>query len=48
MEKNYNYNYVNKSNVKAEVKFTNVDLASCTSSALKKQKVCNGRLWHIN
>ena len=46
MEKNYNYNYENKSNVSSEVKFSNLDLASCTSKVLKKQKIYNGRLWH--
>ena len=46
MEKNYNYNYENRAQSKSSVHFSNVELASCTSSVLKKRPVSNGMLWH--
>jgi hypothetical protein len=49
MEKNYNYNYENRANAKSKggnVIIGNLQSASCKSSELKKQAVCNGRLWH--
>ena len=49
MEKNYNYNYENRANAKSKggnVTVGSLQSASCKSSELKKQAVCNGRLWH--
>ena len=47
MEKNYNYNYINRKSVKkSDIEFNNVETASCTSVILKKSPVTNGRLWH--
>lgn len=49
MEKNYNYNYENRANAKSKggnVIIGSLQSASCKSSELKKQAVCNGRLWH--
>ena len=49
MEKNYNYNYENRANAKSKggnITVGSLQSASCKSSELKKQAVCNGRLWH--
>ena len=47
MKKNYNYAYVNRNmRPKPHIDFTNVELASCTSSTLKNTPVNNDRLWH--
>ena len=47
MEKNYNFNYINRKNVKkSDIEFNNVEAASCTSAILKKSPITNGRLWH--
>ena len=47
MNKNYNYNYVNRQTAqKSTVEFSNVELYSCTSAVLKKSAVSNGRIWH--
>ena len=47
MEKNYNFNYINRKNVKkSDIEFINVESASCTSAILKKSPIANGRLWH--
>ena len=47
MEKNYNYNYENRSQgQKLPVNYSNLGLSSCTSKELKKQPVSNGSLWH--
>lgn len=46
MEKNYNYNFENRSLTKSAVHFGNVELASCKVSVLKKSPVSDGMLWH--
>ena len=46
MEKNYNYNYENRALKKSSVNFSNVELASCKASVLKKSPVSDGMLWH--
>ena len=47
MEKNYNYNYENRSQgQKLPVGYSNLGVSSCTSKVLKKNPVINGSLWH--
>ena len=46
MKKNYNYNYENRALTKSSVHFSNVELASCKASVLKKSPVSDGMLWH--
>ena len=47
MEKNYNYNYENRSQgQKLPVDYSNLGVSSCTSKVLKKNPVINGSLWH--
>ena len=47
MEKNYNYNFENRSNAKkTTVVSGNLLVFSCTASELKKNPVSNGRFWH--
>ena len=47
MEKNYNYNFENRSKAKkTTVVSGNLLVFSCTASELKKNPVSNGRFWH--
>lgn len=47
MEKNYNYNFENRSKAKkTTVVSGNLSIYSCTASELKKNPVSNGRFWH--
>ena len=47
MEKNYNYNYENRSQgQKLPVGYSNLGVSPCTSKVLKKNPVINGSLWH--
>lgn len=47
MEKNYNYNFENRSKAKkTTVVSGNLSIYSCTASELKKNPVYNGRFWH--
>ena len=47
MKKNYNYNFENrKQSQKSGVSVSGLDVASCTSSSLKKSSVVDGRVWH--
>ena len=47
MEKNYNYNFENRSKAKkTTVVSGNLSIYSCTTSELKKNPVYNGRFWH--
>ena len=47
MEKNYNYNYVNRSQgQKLPATYSNLGVSSCTAKVLKKCPVTNGSLWH--
>lgn len=47
MEKNYNYNFENRSKIKkTTVVSSNLSLFSCSASDLKKSPVSNGKLWH--
>ena len=49
MKKNYNYNYVNRTTAqKPAVEYTDLEVATCTSSTLKKNPVSNGRVWHTS
>ena len=47
MEKNYNYNYENRSQgQKLPIGYSNLGVSSCTSTVLDKSPVTNGSLWH--
>ena len=47
MEKNYNYNYENKSQgQKLPIGYSNLGVSSCTSKVLAKSPVTNGSLWY--
>ncbi len=47
MEKNYNYNYENRSQgQKLPIGYSNLGVSSCTSKVLDKSPVTNGSLWH--
>ena len=47
MEKNYNYNFENRSKAKkTTVVSGNLLVFSCTASELKKNPVSDGRFWH--
>ena len=47
MEKNYNYNYENRSQgQKLPIGYSNLGVSSCTSNVLDKSPVTNGSLWH--
>ena len=47
MEKNYNYNYENKSQgQKLPIGYSNLGVSSCTSKVLDKSPVTNGSLWY--
>lgn len=47
MEKNYNYNYENKSQgQKLPIGYSNLGVSSCTSKVLDKSPVINGSLWY--
>ena len=47
MEKNYNYNYENRSQgQKLPIGYSNLGVSSCTSEVLDKSPVTNGSLWH--
>ena len=47
MEKNYNYNYENRSQgQKLPIGYSNLGVSSCTSKVLEKSPVTNGSLWH--
>ena len=47
MEKNYNYNYVNRSQgQKLPATYSNLGVSSCIAKVLKKCPVTNGSLWH--
>lgn len=47
MEKNYNYNYENKSQgQKLPIGYSNLGVSSCTSKVLGKSPVTNGSLWY--
>lgn len=47
MEKNYNYNYENRSQgQKLPIGYSNLGVSSCTSKVLDKSPVTNGNLWH--
>ena len=47
MQKNYNYNYVNRvAKAKDAIEYLNVGLASCTKKVLDSEKVTDGKLWH--
>ena len=47
MEKNYNYNYENRSQgQKLPIGYSNLGVSSCTSKVLRQSPVTNGSLWH--
>ena len=47
MEKNYNYNYENRSQgQKLPIGYSNLGVSSCTSKVLRTSPVTNGNLWH--
>lgn len=47
MEKNYNYNFENRSKIKkTTVVSSNLSIFSCSANDLKKSPVSNGKLWH--
>lgn len=47
MEKNYNYNFENRSKIKkTTVASSNLSIFSCSANDLKKSPVSNGKLWH--
>ena len=47
MEKNYNYNYENRSQgQKLPIGYSNLGVSSCTSKVLGNSPVTNGSLWH--